>query len=50
MKPSLPLPGRLLDEAPLAPALLALLEQHRWPAADFMVEARSAAKIGRAHV
>jgi len=40
---SLPLPGRLLDEPGLAPALLALLDRHRWPARHFMVEAQAAA-------
>jgi len=40
---SLPLPGRLLDERTLAPALLGLLDRHRWPARHFMVEAQTAA-------
>jgi len=40
---SLALPGRLLDDAALAPTLLALLERHRWPARHFMVEAHAAA-------
>jgi EAL domain-containing protein (putative c-di-GMP-specific phosphodiesterase class I) len=40
---SLPLPGRLLDEPGLAPALLDLLDRHRWPARHFMVEAHAAA-------
>ncbi|MGR6805842.1 EAL domain-containing protein [Sphaerotilus natans] len=44
---SLPLPGRLLDEPTLAPALLALLDRHRWPAPDLTVEARSAAIMQR---
>lgn len=39
----LPLPGRLLDEPTLAPAVLALLDQHRWPARQFRVEAHAAA-------
>lgn len=40
---SLALPGRLLDDVSLAPALLALLERHRWPTRHFMVEAHAAA-------
>jgi EAL domain-containing protein (putative c-di-GMP-specific phosphodiesterase class I) len=44
---SLPLPGRLLDDPGLAPALLTLLDHHRWPARHFMVEAHAAALAQR---
>ncbi|MFM2341897.1 MAG: hypothetical protein RLZZ592_1550 [Pseudomonadota bacterium] len=47
VKLSLPLPGRLLDESTLAPALLGLLEHHRWLASDLTIEARSAAIMQR---
>jgi EAL domain-containing protein (putative c-di-GMP-specific phosphodiesterase class I)/GGDEF domain-containing protein len=40
---SMPLPGRLLADAALVPALLRRLESHRWPASHLMIEAHAAA-------
>ncbi len=40
---SMPLPGRLMAETTLVPALLRRLERHRWPAQHLMIEVQSAA-------
>lgn len=40
---SMPLPGRLMNEPALVPALLRRLERHRWPPQHLVIEVHSAA-------